>query len=113
MIGKFKNARSEERYPAAYDEIAARRPVPVPGRPDTRPDRRCGRHRAARRTLRPLLFGGLKYRTHHPPQYLFTDDQLRAQRDPRRARGRTAGESAQPAVRRRNRAVRSARIPSG
>ncbi|ADJ45137.1 hypothetical protein AMES_3311 [Amycolatopsis mediterranei S699] len=29
MIGKFKNARSEERYLATYDEIAARRPVPV------------------------------------------------------------------------------------
>jgi pimeloyl-ACP methyl ester carboxylesterase len=33
---------------------------------------------AVRRTLRPLLFGGLKYRAHHPPEYLFTDDQLRA-----------------------------------
>jgi pimeloyl-ACP methyl ester carboxylesterase len=33
---------------------------------------------AVRRTLRPLLFGGLKYRAHHPPEYLFTDDLLRA-----------------------------------
>ncbi|WP_103353453.1 alpha/beta fold hydrolase [Amycolatopsis sp. CA-128772] len=33
---------------------------------------------AVRRTLRPLLFGGLTYRAHHPPEYLFTDEQLRA-----------------------------------
>ncbi|GHF96386.1 carboxylesterase [Amycolatopsis bullii] len=33
---------------------------------------------AVRRTLRPLLFGGLRFRAHHPPQYLLTDDQLRA-----------------------------------
>jgi pimeloyl-ACP methyl ester carboxylesterase len=33
---------------------------------------------AVRRTLRPLLFGGLKYRAHHPPQHVFTDDELRA-----------------------------------
>ncbi|MEV6829989.1 alpha/beta hydrolase [Amycolatopsis sp. NPDC051102] len=33
---------------------------------------------AVRRILRPLLFGGLKYRAHHPTDYLFTDDQLRA-----------------------------------
>ena len=31
-----------------------------------------------RRVLRPLLFGGLKYRAHHPPQHVFTDDELRA-----------------------------------
>lgn len=31
-----------------------------------------------RRVLRPLLFGGLRYRAHHPPQHLFTDDELRA-----------------------------------
>jgi len=31
-----------------------------------------------RRVLRPLLFGGRKYRAHHPPQHLFTDDELRA-----------------------------------
>ncbi|WP_410617084.1 alpha/beta fold hydrolase [Amycolatopsis sp. lyj-109] len=33
---------------------------------------------AVRRTLRPLLFGGLKYRAHHPQDYVFTDEQLRA-----------------------------------
>ncbi|MEV4052503.1 alpha/beta fold hydrolase [Amycolatopsis sp. NPDC049688] len=33
---------------------------------------------AVRRTFRPLLFGGLKYRAHHPREYLFTDEQLRA-----------------------------------
>lgn len=31
-----------------------------------------------RRVMRPLLFGSRKYRAHHPPQYLFTDDELRA-----------------------------------
>lgn len=31
-----------------------------------------------RHTLRPLLFGGLRYRAHLPPQHLFTDDELRA-----------------------------------
>lgn len=33
---------------------------------------------AVRHTFRPLLFAGLKYRAHLPPQHLFTDDQLRA-----------------------------------
>jgi hypothetical protein len=33
---------------------------------------------AVRRTLRPLLFGGLEYRAHHPPQHVFTDEELRA-----------------------------------
>lgn len=33
---------------------------------------------AVRHTLRPLLFGGLKYKAHLPPQHLFTDDELRA-----------------------------------
>lgn len=33
---------------------------------------------AVRHTLRPLLFGGLKYKAHLPPQYVFTDDELRA-----------------------------------
>lgn len=31
-----------------------------------------------RRTLAPLLLRGLKYKPHFPPQYEFTDDQLRA-----------------------------------
>ncbi len=30
-----------------------------------------------RRTFRPLLFAGLKYKAHLPPQHLFTDDELR------------------------------------
>ncbi|MEV6643110.1 alpha/beta hydrolase [Amycolatopsis sp. NPDC051371] len=33
---------------------------------------------AVRRTLRPLLFGALKYRAQLPPPHLFTDDELRA-----------------------------------
>ena len=33
---------------------------------------------AVRRVLRPLLFGGLKYRAHLPPQSVLTDDELRA-----------------------------------
>ena len=33
---------------------------------------------AVRHTLRPLLFGGLKYKARLPPQHLFTDDELRA-----------------------------------
>ncbi len=33
---------------------------------------------AVRRTLRPLLFAGLKYQAHLPPQHVFTDDELRA-----------------------------------
>jgi pimeloyl-ACP methyl ester carboxylesterase len=33
---------------------------------------------AVRHTLRPLLFAGLRYKAHLPPQYLFTDDELRA-----------------------------------
>ncbi|MET9633123.1 alpha/beta hydrolase [Lentzea sp. NPDC006480] len=32
----------------------------------------------ARRTLAPLVIRGLKYKAHFPPQYEFTDDQLRA-----------------------------------
>lgn len=32
---------------------------------------------AVRRTLRPLLFGGVKFRAHHPAEYLFTDEELR------------------------------------
>ena len=28
-------------------------------------------------TLRPLLFGGFKYKAHLPPQHVFTDDELR------------------------------------
>ncbi|GLW93235.1 alpha/beta fold hydrolase [Actinokineospora globicatena] len=31
-----------------------------------------------RRTLRPLLFGGLKFKAHLAPQHLYTDDELRA-----------------------------------
>jgi len=30
-----------------------------------------------RHTFRPLLFAGLKYKAHLPPQHLFTDDELR------------------------------------
>jgi len=33
---------------------------------------------AVRRTLRPLLSRGLKYRMHLPPQHVFTDDELRS-----------------------------------
>lgn len=33
---------------------------------------------AVRHTLRPLLFGSLRYRVRLPPQHLFTDDELRA-----------------------------------
>lgn len=32
----------------------------------------------ARRTLAPLVIRGLKYKPHFPPQYVFTDDELRA-----------------------------------
>ncbi|MEV6237359.1 alpha/beta hydrolase [Lentzea sp. NPDC051838] len=32
----------------------------------------------ARRTLAPLVIRGLKYKAHFPPQYVFTDDELRA-----------------------------------
>lgn len=33
---------------------------------------------AVRHTFRPLLFAGLRYKAHLPPQHLFTDDELRA-----------------------------------